>query len=159
MDETLCVFREAAARGVKRLLVNHPLFGFLGWRDEHIEAFTQLDARIEIGVLADHLTATDSVKDAGHSVLSGAARPSTPPPGGSAQGARRKVEGRKGTPTEYFASRYPSRLIVFGSDLGHTSFPEYVEGVRAWIERFTPVFGEARLVDILTKNGRELLSA
>jgi hypothetical protein len=55
MDETVGVFTAARARGVRRLLVNHPLMGFLGWRDEHAERLRALDARLEVGVLADLL--------------------------------------------------------------------------------------------------------
>ncbi len=55
MDETVAVFTAARQRGVRRLLVNHPLLGFLGWRDEHGLALRSLDARLEVGVLADLL--------------------------------------------------------------------------------------------------------
>lgn len=117
MDETVTLFEAARARGVRRLLVNHPLLPFLGWRDEHLASFRKLQARLEIGVLGDHLASGDPA------------------------------------PTDYFLSRYPHELLVFGSDLGHQNFPEYQAGVRAWIERF----GEARVQTILTRNGEELL--
>jgi hypothetical protein len=55
LDETVVAFSAARARGVRRLLVNHPLLGFLGWRDEHADALRALDARLEVGVLADLL--------------------------------------------------------------------------------------------------------
>jgi hypothetical protein len=121
LDETLCVFQAAAERGVQRLLVNHPRLPFLGWRDEHADALQKLGARIEVGVLADHLSET------------------------------------RVSPTEYFLARYPSELLVFGSDLGHTSFPDYAAGVREWMQRVEPLAGAARMEAILTKNGRELL--
>jgi hypothetical protein len=54
-DETVAVFTEARRRGVRRLLVNHPLLPFLGWRDEHAEQLLALDARLEVGALADLL--------------------------------------------------------------------------------------------------------
>lgn len=123
MDETICAFKVASSLGVKRLLVNHPLMPFLGWRDAHAEAFKELEARIEVGVLADHLSSAEVL------------------------------------PTEYYVSRYPSELLVFGSDLGHTSFPEYRAGIEAWIERVEPVVGEKRLDDMIKKNGQELLGA
>jgi hypothetical protein len=55
VDETVEVFRAARARGVRRLLVNHPLLDFLGWRDEHVDALIELGAYVEVGVLADLL--------------------------------------------------------------------------------------------------------
>ena len=55
MDETVAVFSEARRRGVRRLLVNHPLLPFLGWRREHAELLHALDPRLEVGVLADLL--------------------------------------------------------------------------------------------------------
>jgi len=56
LDETVAVFSAARSQGVRRFLVNHPMMNFLGWRDEHAESLAQLDARIEVGVLADILT-------------------------------------------------------------------------------------------------------
>ena len=56
LDETVAVFTAARQRGVRRFLVNHPMMRFLGWRDEHAAALQALDARIEVGVLADILT-------------------------------------------------------------------------------------------------------
>ncbi|WP_373069078.1 DUF6282 family protein [Gemmatimonas sp.] len=55
MDEAVAVFELARSRGVTRLLVNHPLMSFLGWRDEHVEQLVDLDVYLEVGVLADHL--------------------------------------------------------------------------------------------------------
>ena len=55
MDETVEVFRVAKQRGVQRLLVNHPLLPFLGWRDDHVDALLELGAYVELGVLADIL--------------------------------------------------------------------------------------------------------
>lgn len=121
MDETLCLFKTAVSRGVKRLLINHPLMPFLGWRDEHGDEFSRLGARIEIGVLADHLSETEI------------------------------------SPTEYLASHYPNELLLFGSDLGHTSFPDYHAGIKDWIERVEPIVGERQLEKIMTRNGQELL--
>ncbi len=57
VDEAVCLFQAARAAGCRRFLVNHPLFPFQGWRDEHVAALRALDARIEIGVLADYLAA------------------------------------------------------------------------------------------------------
>jgi hypothetical protein len=56
MDETVLVFTEARRRGVRRFLVNHPMMPFLDWRDEHAELLLALDARLEVGVLADLLS-------------------------------------------------------------------------------------------------------
>jgi len=55
MDETVELFRLARRRGVQRLLVNHPLLPFLGWRAEHVAALRELGAYVELGVLADLL--------------------------------------------------------------------------------------------------------
>jgi hypothetical protein len=111
-------FSSAKDRGISRLLVNHPLLAFLGWRHDHLKQFLDLGAFIEIGVLGDHLA------------MNGI------------------------SPTDYFLDNYPLERIVFGSDLGHQSFPEYLAGVHEWINRF----GEQRLHMILTKNGEELLN-
>lgn len=59
IDETIVAFRLARERGVRRLLVNHPLLTFLGWRDEHIHALRELEAHLEVGILADHLAHED----------------------------------------------------------------------------------------------------
>jgi hypothetical protein len=56
MDESCSLFEHARARGVRRLLVNHPALPFLGWRDDHAERFRALDARLEVGVVADRLS-------------------------------------------------------------------------------------------------------
>ena len=39
LDETVAVFTAARRQGVQRFLVNHPMMDFLGWRDEHADAF------------------------------------------------------------------------------------------------------------------------
>lgn len=59
MDEAVAVFRVARSRGVRRFLVNHPLMPFLGWRPEHVEQLVDLGAYLEVGVLADLLSAED----------------------------------------------------------------------------------------------------
>jgi hypothetical protein len=121
VDEAVCVFQAAAELGARRFVVNHPLFAFQGWREEHAEILRRLAARIEVGVLADHLA------------------------------------GAGPTPTNYFATRYPLPLLVFGSDLGHTSFPAYEAGVRDWARQQEPRLGHAALEQILATNGQELL--
>ena len=55
MDETVVAFAAARGRGVERLLVNHPLLPFLGWRGDHVDALLSLGARLEVGVLPDIL--------------------------------------------------------------------------------------------------------
>jgi hypothetical protein len=62
------------------------------------------------------------------------------------------------SPTEYFVSRYPAELLVFGSDLGHISFPDYVPGIQDWMQKVEPIVGEKRLDDIMKKNSWELLN-
>jgi hypothetical protein len=53
--DTVVLFREARRRGVRRLLVNHPMMPFLGW-DQAIGAeLRTLDARLELGILPDLL--------------------------------------------------------------------------------------------------------
>jgi hypothetical protein len=58
MDETLAVFEEAARRGVRRFLVNHPLLDYLKWGPDAASALQRLNARVEIGVLADQAAGT-----------------------------------------------------------------------------------------------------
>ncbi len=55
MDEAVTLFAIARGRGVERMLVNHPLLPFLGWRDEHAAEFAALGVHLEVGVLADIL--------------------------------------------------------------------------------------------------------
>lgn len=75
MDEAVTALDTARARGVERLIVNHPGLNFLGWRDEHAELFRGLGACLEIGVLADLLagpngpTTEDLVANYPHELL------------------------------------------------------------------------------------------
>jgi hypothetical protein len=127
MDETVAVFTEARRRGVRRLMVNHPRLAFLGWRPEHAEQLRALDARLEVGALADLLG-------------TGEGDPSTAP-----------------TATEQLAACYPHELLVFGSDLGHAAYPTFQDGIDAWTRQMLGVFGEPMLTSIMTKTGRELV--
>jgi uncharacterized protein DUF6282 len=61
--ETVVLFREARRRGVRRLLVNHPLMAFLGWDAESAAVLAGLGAHLELGILPDLLG------DADHSSL------------------------------------------------------------------------------------------
>ena len=54
-DETVTLFAEARRRGVRRLLVNHPMMAFLGWNDEAARALRDLGAHLELGILPDLL--------------------------------------------------------------------------------------------------------
>lgn len=58
-DETVILFREARARGVQRLMVNHPMMAFLGWNAEAAGILQGLDARLELGILPDLLSDAD----------------------------------------------------------------------------------------------------
>jgi hypothetical protein len=53
--ETVRLFDVAAARGVTRLLVNHPKMAFLGWNDDAGRALRRLGAHLELGILSDLL--------------------------------------------------------------------------------------------------------
>ncbi len=54
-DETATLFTEARHRGVRRLLVNHPMMAFLGWNDAAAAALRGLGAYLELGILPDLL--------------------------------------------------------------------------------------------------------
>ena len=54
-DETVVLFRVAKQRGVRRLMVNHPMMAFLHWSGEAAEVLESLDARLELGILPDLL--------------------------------------------------------------------------------------------------------
>lgn len=123
MDETVAVFRRARSRGVRRLLVNHPLMPYLGWRSDHIEQLIDLEAHLEVGVLADLLGRTDE--------------PSA---------------------TARLAAAFPSSLMVFGSDLGHSSFPDHRAGIETWITSTERAIGSDALTRIMTSNGAGLLA-
>ena len=123
IDETITAFTAARRAGVRRFLVNHPLMPFLGWRDEHAALLRALGAHLELGVLADLMTA----------------------------------DGNGGT--AHLVSVYPPELLVFGSDLGHTSYPALNSGIAAWVAQCEPVVGEALLARIMSTNGSELVAA
>ena len=53
--ETVVLFRQAHRRGVRRLLVNHPMMAFLGWNAEAAQVLAGLGARLELGILPDLL--------------------------------------------------------------------------------------------------------
>jgi Family of unknown function (DUF6282) len=53
--ETVVLFRQAHRRGVRRLLVNHPMMAFLGWNAEAAQVLAELGARLELGILPDLL--------------------------------------------------------------------------------------------------------
>ena len=53
--ETVTLFTEARRRGVRRLLVNHPMMAFLGWNDEAAAILRSLGAYVELGILPDLL--------------------------------------------------------------------------------------------------------
>ncbi len=54
--ETVIAFTEARRRGVRRLLVNHPMMPFLGWNDASAAALRDLGAYLELGILPDILS-------------------------------------------------------------------------------------------------------
>jgi uncharacterized protein DUF6282 len=53
--ETVTLFAEARRRGVRRMLVNHPMMPFLGWNGESARALRDLGAYLELGILPDLL--------------------------------------------------------------------------------------------------------
>lgn len=59
--------------------------------------------------------------------------------------------------TAHLAASYPPSLLVFGSDLGHTAYPTYREGITDWYEGIENHIGATTLEQIMTTNGSELL--
>jgi hypothetical protein len=53
--ETVVLFTQARRRGVRRLLVNHPMMAFLGWNEASAAALRELGAYLELGILPDLL--------------------------------------------------------------------------------------------------------
>jgi Family of unknown function (DUF6282) len=53
--ETVVLFGQARRRGVRRLLVNHPMMAFLGWNAEAAQLLAGLGAHLELGILPDLL--------------------------------------------------------------------------------------------------------
>ena len=125
MSEAIAVFRLARSRGVKRLLVNHPLLSFLDWQDNQVSDLLELDAFIEVGILADFLA-------------------------GSIAGL---------TATERMNKLYPASRLVFGSDLGHCSFPDVVDVMDGWIDNAERSLGGKSVEQIIRQNGSGLVSA
>ena len=62
------------------------------------------------------------------------------------------------SPTEALVASYPVELLVFGSDLGHASFPDYRTGFEGWLEKVEPLVGEGGLEAIMQTNGQALLA-
>jgi len=60
--------------------------------------------------------------------------------------------------TAELAATYPPELLVFGSDLGHRSYPDIEPGVNGWVRRACPLLGERHLEALMTTTGRELLA-
>jgi len=54
-DESVILFEAAAARGVSRMLVNHPKMAFLEWNEEAAGRLRALGAHLELGILPDLL--------------------------------------------------------------------------------------------------------
>lgn len=54
--ESLVLFAEARAAGVRRMLLNHPRMPFLGWDDEAAPELARLGVVLELGILPDILT-------------------------------------------------------------------------------------------------------
>jgi hypothetical protein len=117
IPDMLEVFEVAAAHGVRRFLVNHPLFPFMEWSAGLASRLIRLGVHLEVGCVADLQQAA----------------------------------------TLRLIDEYDSSLLVFGSDLGHSSFPAYGEGLHSWIKKLIPAVGENLLTNIMTRNGRDLL--
>ena len=54
-DDSVILFEAAAARGVSRMLVNHPKMAFLEWNEEAAGRLRALGAHLELGILPDLL--------------------------------------------------------------------------------------------------------
>jgi len=54
-DEAVRLFTEARRRGVRRLMMNHPMMAFLHWNDDAQRALEGLGVHLELGVLPDLL--------------------------------------------------------------------------------------------------------
>jgi hypothetical protein len=57
--EALVLFQAARLRGVKRMLVNHPMMSFLGWEDSMRPEFQRLGVYLELGIVPDLLGAKE----------------------------------------------------------------------------------------------------
>jgi hypothetical protein len=121
VETALVLFRAAHTLGVRRFLVNHPMLPFLGWREEFVAPLLELDARVEVGCLADHLSPPDLPA------------------------------------TRRLLADYPPSLMVFGSDLGHSMFPMYMEGLSQWFGDVASLFSDSSLERIMTTNGSDLV--
>lgn len=60
--------------------------------------------------------------------------------------------------TTRLAATYPNDLLVFGSDLGHRSYPDIEPGVNGWVRRACTALGDRPLEALMTTTGRELLA-
>ena len=53
--ETVVLFTQARRRGVRRMMVNHPMMAFLNWNEESAAALRDLGVHLELGILPDIL--------------------------------------------------------------------------------------------------------
>src|SRR5262249_38140370 len=104
ISEAVVLLRAARKRGVRRLLVNHPMMAFLGWPVQPGRELSELGVYLELGLLPDLLG----------------------PPENSSQ---------------TLAVRYPTSLLVFGGDLGHSEYPTMSAALPSWLHNLEKLVG------------------
>lgn len=65
--------------------------------------------------------------------------------------------GRPDQTSLHLIGKYPSNLLVFGSDLGHAHHPTPAQAAPGWLADLEQRAGAHAAVDIMTTNGRKLL--
>jgi uncharacterized protein DUF6282 len=60
--------------------------------------------------------------------------------------------------TRRLAAAYPSSLLVFGSDLGHQTYPDVVPAIEQWMAAAAAAMSADDVARMTTTNGKELLS-
>lgn len=58
-QESVILFTEAKRRGVRRMLINHPMMPFLGWDEAASRSLRKLGVFLELGILPDLLQHSD----------------------------------------------------------------------------------------------------
>lgn len=65
--------------------------------------------------------------------------------------------GSVGDGTGKLAADYPPELLVFGSDLGFSGYPDFASGYRSWLGQAEALLGRAAFDRALSANGQELI--
>lgn len=70
-----------------------------------------------------------------------------------------QLAGGEKSATARLSAVYPASLLVFGSDLGHTDYPDIGSSMKDWVENAESLLGGSAVELIAQNNGATLLTA